>query len=347
MKILVSDVETAHGNACKAIIEAECPTATVIMRLESLTASVVYAIPNGYDIISRSTTGLSDSRNENEGDTAWTGGQIDSAFSSAFSSAFGGGSIQVGIVHALGSNSHVRDLDPSRLDIISAISGGDGAGNCASSYGLGLEYFYDNETAQSYATARISGIIGQIMINHPNWNFHDARQALRQTASNYASGWIEDGGYGYVDKADATALSSLDLSSPIRKEYTLSDGLIEFAWISNPQTDFSNTVIAMFETEPTRSTVPTSAQIIYAGALEEFEYQFAFNQAKWIAFYTRNSGLDYSLVENNPDASYWFDKIELNLVFQSKDVSCEFTDINDITCELTDINNISATFTEV
>ncbi len=344
MKILVSDVNQTHADANKAKVEAECPTATVTTRIETLAASVIFAIANGYAIISRSTTGLSDSRNENEGDTAWTGGEVNSAFSSAFSSAFGGGSIQVGIVHSLGSNSHVRDTDPSRLDIISAISAGDGSGNCDASYGPGLEFFHDDESTQSYSTARIAGIIGQLIVDHPSWSFHDARQALRQTASNYASGWLEDGGYGYVDKTAATAVGSLDLSSSIRKDYTSVDGEVDFSWVSNPQSDFHNTIIAMFDSEPNRNDTPSAVQIIYEGVLEVFSFSHALIGARWFVFYTRDSSLDHSLVEDNVESGYWFDKVEIDLEYTPVNVSCILTE-NNVDCVLTD-NNIICTLTE-
>ena len=319
MKILVSDTEQSHANACKAIIEAECPTATVTTRIETLATSVNYALFTNIDIISRSTTGLSDSRNENEGDTAWEGG-VDvpsgwTGFSSAFSSAFGMGECgdSVGIVHALGSDSHVRDTDPSRLDIISACSAGDGSGNCDASYGTGLEFFHDEETTQSYATARIAGIIGQMMIDHPTWNFHDCRMALRQTASLYATAWVEDGGYGYVDKTAANAVTDLGISSPTRKSYTNSDSSLVLEWVENPQSIFSSTVIAVYDTEPSRTDEPDTANIIYNGTDETYTYSHSFNSNKWIVYYSKNSDGSYSLIENNSDTSYWFDKIEIAL----------------------------------
>lgn len=288
MKILVSDMigEQANANACKAIIDAECPAATeVTTRLESLSASIAWAIANGYEIISRSTTGLNDARNENEGDTAWAGDEI----------------IKVGIVHSLGSNSHIRDTDPSYLDIICSVSAGDGSGNCDASYGLGLEFFYNDETDQSYATARIAGIIGQMMIDHPTWNFHDCRMALRQTASLYATGWVEDGGYGYVDKVAATAVSTIAMFSPMRQVVVHDDveKTITFTWVNSPQSGFSAIIVVKYGASPERDAVPTQgdAEILYNGVLETYEHSYSgtFLGNYYFVFHTSGS---YSLIES-------------------------------------------------
>jgi len=300
MKILVSDVEEAHANACKNKIEEECPTAEVIIRWdphESLNNSVVYALSHDVDIISRSTTGLSDARNENEGDNAWAGLNPNSKIGLA---VIGTDKInwRVGIVHALGSNSHIRDTDPSRLDIICAVSGGDGSGNCVASYGPGLEFFCDEETTQSYSTARIAGIIGQLMIDHPTWNFHDARQALRQTASFYNTGWVEDGGYGAVDKVSANTVENLALSSPTRKEITIIpiSRKVQLNWKNQEQSAFSKTVIAKFNTEPNRDDIPTEEEIIYEGVGENYDYEYGSSFGTfWLVFFTQGS---YSLIES-------------------------------------------------
>ncbi len=304
MKILVSDVDQAHADACKNKILEECPTAVVTTRLESLSASIDYALLNHIHIISRSTTGLSDSRNENEGDTAWAGVNVSGKVGSAIigASKIGGDIIfRVGIVHALGSNSHIRDTDPSRLDIISAVSGGDGSGHCVASYGPGLEFFCNEETTQSYSTARIAGIIGQLMIDHPDWNFHDARMALRQTASFYNTAWIEDGGYGAVDKAAANAVTTIAMFSPIRKEIIHNEETkkITFKWINSPQSNVVSSIIAKYGKLPDRNAIPTQedAKILYNGLLQTYEYDYSgtFLGTYYFVFHTAGS---YSLIES-------------------------------------------------
>jgi len=333
IKVLISDAEESHGNTCESKILEECPTATTEVRIESLASSVVYALANGFHIISRSTTGLSDSRNENEGDTAYDGAELtDGGFSSGFSFGFdSAGTWRVGIVHAHGSNSHVLDTDPSQLDVICAVGAGDGAGNNNCSYGPGLELFNDDETCESYATARIAGIIAQLMTDHPTWTFQDCRMVLRQTASFYATGWIADGGFGSSDKVNADLVETIAMFSPTRKEYTNEDGEISFAWKTNPQTDFENSIIALFSTEPDRDTTPSAAEIIYAGILEALEYSFGFNGTYYFAYYSRNEGLDYSLLES-------FDIEEVVLQYTPSNMSCSLTNKSN-NCSITDKNN--------
>lgn len=299
MQILISDVNESHANACKSRIEEECPTAIVTTRLESLSASVTYAIANGYEIISRSTTGLSDSTNENEGDTAWAGGEF-SEFSDEFSDEFGE-LIKVGIVHAHGSNSHIRLSQPSGLDIICAVGAGDGDGNNRNSYGPGLEFFNDEETTESYATARIAGIIGQLMIDHPTWNFHDARAALRQTASFYSTGWVEDGGYGAVNKTLANAVSTLAMFSPTRTTVVQDSDAqtLTFTWRNALQSGITSSIIARYVSSPDRDAIPTqgNALILYNGLLETYEYDYSntFLGTFYFVFHTAGS---YSLIES-------------------------------------------------
>ena len=298
MKILISDVDQGHGDACKAKALAECPTATVTVRLESLAASITWAINQGnIDIISRSTTGLSDYRDSNDGQNAEAAG--------------------IGIVHAHGSNSHIRLINPSKLGYICAVGAISGEVNGAS-YGPGLEFFNADETTQSYSTARTAGIIGQFMIDHPAWTFHDSRQALRQTAGYYATAWIEDGGYGKQNKTNAGNVTIFELSSPVNKDYTNIDNKITLEWKNNLQSDFNDTVIAIFNSEPSRTQTPTALQILYAGQLETFAYNHGISGNRWFVFYTRNTGSDYSKIESNSDVVYWFDKVEVILSTQVK-----------------------------
>jgi len=304
IKVLVSDTEESHGNTCKGKIEAECPTATVTLRLESLSSSIDWAIDNGYDIISRSTTGLSDSRNENEGDMAWAG--------------------TIGIVHAHGSNSHTELTDPSRLDVICAVAAGDGNGECGTSYGNGLEFFDDEETTESYATARVAGKIAQLMTENPTWSFHDARMALRQTASYYDTGWVADGGYGNIDKSSASAVSELQMFSPTRQEYAIDtlNRQIVFTWKNPKQTDFDEAVICRMESEPQRIETPAKSEIIYNGKDETYIYNYSeFRNDDYLVFMARNASEDYSYVEsfdkNEEDVTGYKNRKLLNNVIQS------------------------------
>lgn len=321
VKLLISDIDQGHGDTCLAKAELECPSLEGEVRIETLAASIVYALANEFHIISRSTTGLNDARNENEGDTAYEGEELTGDHNFDFSNDFSrGGTFRVGIVHAHGSNSHILLTDPSRLDIIMAIGAGDGAGNNNASYGDGLEIFNDDETTESYATARIAGIIAQLMTDHPTWTFHDARMTIRQTASLYGTGWIADGGFGASDKVAANLVETIAMFSPYRVEITHDavSKTITFNWKNSPQTDGFATIIAKYGgAEPERTNIPTqsNARIIYNGSLETFLYDYstAFKNIFWFVVHTEGS---YSLIES-------FDKEEISLGREAKLIEVE------------------------
>ena len=312
IKIIVSDTDQSHAENCRDIIQAECPTAEIHLIVdehESVANSVQYALNNGYSIVSRSTSGLTDAMNELTGDTGWAGTEYENgAFDSSFGKEFDiSRTKRVGIVHSFGdTNEHTEHSEPSRLDIICAVSSGDGNGNCDGEYGNGLEFFSDEDTSTSWATARVAGVIAQIMVNHPSWNFHDARQALRQTASFYDTGWVADGGYGAIDKTAAKAVSSLDMSSPPRTSIThdSDNKTLTFAWTANKQSGFASTVIARYDSEPDRDDDPDSGHILYQGTATSYEYDYQNAEllgTYYFAFHTYGS---YSPIESFDLSSY-------------------------------------------
>lgn len=194
MKILISDVDSGHANSLIPYIEAAHPAADITIHLDSLANSIPYAITNDFPVICRATTGLSDSRIAGEGMTAWAS--------------------EIGIVHAHGANTHDLLSNPSAVGVICAVGCGNTTPTNTGSYGPGLEFFVD-AVNQSYATASMAGMIAELMAQHSEWDFHDARQALRQTASNYVfgdpdDGHVDDGGWGLVDFNAADELIFLD-----------------------------------------------------------------------------------------------------------------------------------------
>src|SRR3990172_3868827 len=256
MKVLVSDVigNMSHALSMKDNILAECPSlkyddppeedTTLFIHLGAIDQAVDFAIANGINIISRSTTGLSDYRNQTAGDRAWLN--------------------SIGIVHAHASNSHSYSGQPSGLDVICSVGAGDLTGSSCS-YGSGLEFFtqHGNESA---STSHAAGIIAQLMIDHPGWNFHAARQALRQAASNYLStlGWNIDlldeshdnGGFGLIDKELASLVAILDPMPPTRIQIVNEIGLLSLSWRNSLQTAFLATTISAPTSQPTRNTTP-------------------------------------------------------------------------------------------
>ena len=295
MKVLVSDVigNMSHALAMKDNILAECPSlkyddppeedTTLFIQLGTIDQAVDFAVANNINIISRSTTGLSDYRNQSAGDRAWLA--------------------NIGIVHAHASNSHLPYDQPSGLDVICAVGAGDATGSTCS-YGPGLEFFtaHGNE---SNSTSHLAGIIAQLMIDHPTWNFHDARQALRQTASNYISteGWNIDlldeshdnGGFGLINKELASLVTILDPMPPTRIQLINETSLLSLAWRNSLQTSFLATTISAPTSEPARNSTPAPASTIYSGSGQSFDYEFTESQNIWLSFYSKGS---YSFLED-------------------------------------------------
>lgn len=305
MKILISDINQSHANTCSEHIASECPTCDISILIGSLASAVEYAKANGYDIISRSTTGLSNARNENEGDAAWAEEEYPCVYGSGKYGIAQYGvesySKRIIIIHAHGSNSNIELDSTTRLDTIVACGGGSGGIN-TTSYGDGFEFFYNGESTQSYATAKIAGIFGQIKIEHPDWEWYHVRQALRQTASQWSTGWEKRNGFGYVDKAAATALTKSQLKSmtPTRKSVCVIPrtqnitGLFKMA--DSVAAGYETTVVALYDGIPARTMTPGALDVIFdSGEETSFEYDYTGKTGtKYLTFY---SGLN-SYVES-------------------------------------------------
>ena len=215
----------------------------------------------------------------------------------------------IGIVSVQGDNIDINysDMYPewiTRLEIVCKVSAGNFPDGAHCSYGKDLDfYLYDNGgvTAECVATPRVAAMFYKLMTNHENWNFQDARQALRQTATNWESGFVEEGGFGEVNYTSANAVADADLfsMSPLRQSITINTDSVDFTWLNSPQSIFSKTIIAKFDTEPERDTTPTSAQIIYEGELETFTYQnYGASDTVYFAFMTKNNEGNYSKIES-------------------------------------------------
>jgi hypothetical protein len=142
-----------------------------------------------------------------------------------------------------------RRLTPPRL--FSAVIVGEGLATNRLSFGPGLEFFdapvapiASGLTNQMDAAAVIAGKLAQILDTHPAYNIWDARQHLRQSASNYATGWIEDGGYGRPPDRPAK-IAVLDPAPPldIQAARSPSGDSVTFQWQNFLQTGFVETVI--------------------------------------------------------------------------------------------------------
>lgn len=91
----------------------------------------------------------------------------------------------------------------------SATNSGDGATGGGIEFGLSPSYLGLNTSADSFISAEIAGFLLAMQYQHPTWNLQDIKGALRQTASNWATGYNPTAyGYGLLDYASATAVTS-------------------------------------------------------------------------------------------------------------------------------------------
>jgi len=132
-----------------------------------------------------------------------------------------------------------------------AITVGFGVSSNLQSYGPGLEFFDSMEDSvkrvyfdsqENAAAAALAIKLARVMEANPSYNIWDARQHLRQSASLYAGGWREDGGYGRPP-ADLVEIDRLDLAPPlaIRAQRSEDGSTVKLSWLNFLQTDFAAT----------------------------------------------------------------------------------------------------------
>ena len=76
-------------------------------------------------------------------------------------------------------------------------------------FGLRASYLGLDTTEDSWVSAEVAGLLAALEFAHPTWTWFDVKAALRQTASNWSSGYSHGTfGYGYVNYSAASALSA-------------------------------------------------------------------------------------------------------------------------------------------
>lgn len=242
MKVLVSDTNTGHGNSMRSIILNWCPEATVDVLIDDYYDSVDYAVANGYELMSRSTTGLDDNR-LSKGETAYIN--------------------NVYVVHAHGSNDYELNNIPSRIGTVVS------ARYASGSYGQGVE-FTVTESNSSNATSMIAGMLCKLRHDH-SISFDEARQRLRESSTTWESGWTSVNGYHNPNFANAYSQSAqyeLDKISNVSTINTANNGAIRW----NPF-DTSYSVVGIYSTPPTSSTIPTESEIMYYGSGSRYDHE--------------------------------------------------------------------------
>ena len=146
-------------------------------------------------------------------------------------------------------------LVPPRLG--AAIVVGFGIKTNLQTRGPGLEFFDSGslaggpgsfggplEASANSAAANFAAKLIRVLEANPDYNQWDARQHLRQSASYYAEGWRENGGYGRPP-VEPARIEKLDLAPPLEIQAVKSDDgkSVTFSWLNFRQTDFAATVI--------------------------------------------------------------------------------------------------------
>lgn len=166
--------------------------------------------------------------------------------------------VAAGVAVVVPHNSDWPDMPPGTHEALparlgAAITVAFGTGTNVLTWGPGQEFFdaapkqanglgYDYSANAAAAALAIK--LGRVMEANPRYNLWDARQHLRQSASCYAEGWREDGGYG-SPPAEPAKLAQLDLAPPLEIQAVKADDgkSVTFSWLNFKQIDFAATLI--------------------------------------------------------------------------------------------------------
>jgi hypothetical protein len=260
--------ETGQGEAPKQSF----PIGPVVAVLPNFSAMVNYAISNHYRMLIAPVTRA-------EADLY--------GFKSDWDRAVGAGVLVVTPHNASPSMSRrpqARRLSPPRLS--SAITVGSGITNNLRSFGPGLEFFDDPEIPGSTegsltslgAAILVAGKLAQILDANPGYNLWDARQHLRQGSSYYATGWVEDGGYGRPPQRSAK-IEQLDPAPPleIRAERAADGKSVVLSWENFLQSSFAESVVARGD-----------GRSIYHGKATEYVWRSDVEGEETFKFYSKD-----------------------------------------------------------
>ncbi len=186
---------------------------------------------------------------------------------------------------------------PEGLGLQAAIAVAGGTTRNLNSYGPGLEFIdalalgvgsKTHEIAvQSYANQRTASRFAKILDTHPEYNIWDARQHLRQSASNWATGWNETNGYGRPN--ENARIGPLEPGPPValKAERSRDRHSVKFTWRNFLQTGFEGTVIARKD-----------GRIIYDGTGTSFVWNSDVMGDETFTYWSRNRSGKTSRIES-------------------------------------------------
>jgi hypothetical protein len=186
---------------------------------------------------------------------------------------------------------------PEGLGLQAAVAVAGGTTRNLNSYGPGLEFIdalalgvgsKTHEIAvQSYANQRTASRFAKILDAHPDYNIWDARQHLRQSASNWATGWNETNGYGRPN--ENARIGPLEPGPPVafKVERSRDRHSVKFTWRNFLQTDFEATVIARKD-----------GRVIYDGTGRSFVWMCDVTGDEVFTYWSRNKSGKTSRIES-------------------------------------------------
>jgi hypothetical protein len=186
------------------------------------------------------------------------------------------------------NNPGQRFADGLGLRAAVAVAGGVTANT--TSYGPGVEFIDslpNGDAAQSWANQVLAAKFARVLEDHPRYNIWDARQHLRQVASNWEQGWNERIGYGRVDLS--RRVDKLLPAPPIEFRTDILDGghRVLFTWRNFLQSDFAATVITRRD-----------GRIIYEGQGTNVVWRSDVNGDETFIYYSKNKSGDTSRIES-------------------------------------------------
>lgn len=116
-----------------------------------------------------------------------------------------------------GSNSAQQQLNSSIMTVTSLNSGdaNHGTGGFGVEFFLSTSYLGLTTTTDSADVGNLSGIAVAVAFAHGSYNAFDVHAALRQTASNWSTGWVSATGFGNVNYSSAAGtIATVFLQGP-------------------------------------------------------------------------------------------------------------------------------------
>ena len=117
--------------------------------------------------------------------------------------------LSIGFAEPVGGPLPAGTAPPTLSTSASAPNSSNGGSGWGIEFGLSASYFGLDTSADSWVSAELAGFLAALQYEHPTWSWFDIKAALRQTASNWATGYSHSAfGYGFIAWINANAITS-------------------------------------------------------------------------------------------------------------------------------------------